>query len=330
MRKFRTTETYIEDAKKVHGDQFDYSEVVFTTLSAKVKIKCNRCGNVFYQEAHGHLKGYGCPHCKKCEYTSVKEVKEKLFNVWGDALDFSEVNTFHVTEVVKVHCNVCGNDFEKVLRELLYGRGCKCQSGRRKRKPLVEGVGVNDYNGNMHGDKRVYYAYKIWSAMLRRCYNDKVKSKEPTYEGCFVCDEWLHFSCFYEWFNAHYKEGFYIDKDLRVIGNKVYSPETCEFVPRRINNILGGRNINHYNTFGLPVGVTPTTGTNTFSAALSINGKRTHIGVYGTPEEAFAAYKKVREEYIKDVAKEEYDKGNISNEVYQSLMNYKITEGLHG
>ena len=49
MRKFRTSETFIEDAKKVHGDKYDYSEVVFTTLDKKVKIKCKRRGNVFYQ-----------------------------------------------------------------------------------------------------------------------------------------------------------------------------------------------------------------------------------------------------------------------------------------
>lgn len=39
MRKFRTTETFIEDAKKVHGDKYDYSEVVFTTLDKKSKDK---------------------------------------------------------------------------------------------------------------------------------------------------------------------------------------------------------------------------------------------------------------------------------------------------
>ena len=82
MRKFRTTETFIEDAKKVHGDKYDYSEVVFTTLDKKVKIKCKRRGNVFYKEAHGHLRGYGCPRCNTlqltllCKLTQIYTMKE--------------------------------------------------------------------------------------------------------------------------------------------------------------------------------------------------------------------------------------------------------------
>ena len=49
---------------------------------------------------------------------------------------------------------------------------------------------------------------------------------------CSVCEEWKHFSNFKKWFDENYIEGFDIDKDILIKGNKVYSPEACSFVPR--------------------------------------------------------------------------------------------------
>lgn len=60
---------------------------------------------------------------------------------------------------------------------------------------------------------------------------------KPTYEGCTVCDEWLYFSNFKKWFDENYIEGFQLDKDIIIRGNKVYSPQTCCFVPKEINII---------------------------------------------------------------------------------------------
>jgi hypothetical protein len=51
---------------------------------------------------------------------------------------------------------------------------------------------------------------------------------------------------------------------------------------------------------------------------------RKHIGYFKTPYDAFCAYKKEKESYIKEVAKEYYDKGAIGKNVYDALMNYKI------
>ena len=52
-------------------------------------------------------------------------------------------------------------------------------------------------------------------------------------------------------------------------------------------------------------------------------GKR-FIGYYVTPEEAFLAYKKAKEEYIKEVAQEYYDSGKIDQNVYDALLRYQI------
>ena len=57
-----TTETFIEKARKVHGDKYDYSKVVFTRNRDKVTIICPKHGE-FVQEANSHLQGHGCPKC---------------------------------------------------------------------------------------------------------------------------------------------------------------------------------------------------------------------------------------------------------------------------
>lgn len=81
-------------------------------------------------------------------------------------------------------------------------------------------------------------SYKTWYAMLQRCYSECYKNK-PTYIDCYVCDEWLCYENFKKWYDKNYytveNEIMNLDKDILVKGNKVYSPKTCCFVPKRLN-----------------------------------------------------------------------------------------------
>ncbi len=88
----------------------------------------------------------------------------------------------------------------------------------------VFGKGINDTENAKD--------YQTWHSMLRRCYSPVFKKDKPTYEGCEVCEEWLHFSVFRKWYAANNKANWELDKDLLIPGNKTYSPETCIFVPR--------------------------------------------------------------------------------------------------
>lgn len=92
--------------------------------------------------------------------------------------------------------------------------------------------------------------------MMRRCYDPKYHEKEPTYKGCEVCKEWLNFQMFAEWYyKNHYEiEGqrICLDKDILLKGNKIYSADTCIFVPHRINSLF----VKSYKLRGeLPIGV---------------------------------------------------------------------------
>ena len=81
-------------------------------------------------------------------------------------------------------------------------------------------------------------SYKVWYAMLQRCYSECYKNK-PTYIDCSVCEEWLCYENFKKWYDKNYyrveNEIMNLDKDILVKGNKIYSPETCCFVPKRLN-----------------------------------------------------------------------------------------------
>ena len=174
-------------------------------------------------------------------------------------------------------------------------------------------------------DKRVY---DLWANLLKRCYCEKTRHKFPTYAEVTVCADWLNFQNFAKWcydqqpFQLKDEKGrwYHLDKDILVKGNKVYSPETCCFVPQEINVLL---TLNDINRGKYPLGVNHIKNTGRFQAQASLSSnKKSYLGVFDTPEEAFQAYKTAKESYIKEVANKWKDK--IDNEVYQALLNYEV------
>ena len=107
---------------------------------------------------------------------------------------------------------------------------------------LVCGVGINDFPGWGSSKNRGTYegkVYQSWRHMLTRCYNKKYLETRPTYTGCSVCERWLTLSNFAKDIKSlpNYDllvQGVntFLDKDIRVPGNKIYSPDTCMFVTK--------------------------------------------------------------------------------------------------
>lgn len=162
--------------------------------------------------------------------------------------------------------------------------------------------------------------YNIWREMLKRCYNPKSIEKRPTYKECEVCPEWHNFQVFADWVDRNYyevdDEPMDLDKDILRKGNKIYSPDTCIFVPNRINTLFIKRDKCRGD---LPIGVSCT---NKKYRAYFHTDKLNHLGNYSTPEEAFQVYKQYKEDYIKKVA-EEY-KSKIPTKLYNAMLNYKV------
>lgn len=102
--------------------------------------------------------------------------------------------------------------------------------------PTVFGVGCIGVGKYLSSSRRVKSsAYICWHNMIKRCYCKEYQEKYPWYSECTVSEEWLNFQNFAEWYYANFKEGFELDKDIKRFGNKVYSKETCQFVPPSIN-----------------------------------------------------------------------------------------------
>lgn len=106
--------------------------------------------------------------------------------------------------------------------------------------PVIHGVGF--YGEGRHQatkQKKPLPVYDCWRNMLARCYCDKIQEKRPTYKGCSVSPEWHNFQVFAEWYYLnHPNDGdvHHLDKDIKINGNKVYSPETCIFANLQENN----------------------------------------------------------------------------------------------
>lgn len=110
---------------------------------------------------------------------------------------------------------------------------------------LLHGVASNDadyvvYIKENNKIKRCPY-YASWIGMLERCYNPKYKQKAVTYAECITVPEWLSFMNFKRWMMSQDWEGKELDKDIIKIGNKVYGPDTCVFVSKRVNTLFGNK-----------------------------------------------------------------------------------------
>lgn len=194
-------------------------------------------------------------------------------------------------------------------------------SVKDKMSPSVYGVGVVGVN-SISTNQKPHQEYVFWNSMLQRCYDLSYQLKRPTYIGCTSSDNFKYYPYFKDWCNNQVgfgNKGWCLDKDILVKGNKLYSEDTCCFVPREINSLfaLSG------NARGLnPIGVQFNLEEGNYSARVSRDGKHCHIGTYETKEDAFLGYKEAKELQIKSVAKRWF--GKIDQNVFNALMTYEV------
>ncbi|AZU98973.1 putative AP2 domain-containing protein/putative DNA-binding protein [Bacillus phage pW2] len=205
---------------------------------------------------------------------------------------------------------------------------CHFKSGRIKslHEPIIANkgyIGQGKYTPTIDG--KITRAYQTWSNMIKRCYDERFHDKKHrVYVDCEVCEEWHNFQNFAEWFHHNYYEIFgemmALDKDILVKGNKIYSPETCVYTPQKINTLFTRNNSNRGDC---PIGVHYVKERNKYSArCTTLENKRKELGHYETKEEAFIAYKRFKENVIKDVANEYM--GEIPLKLYYAMMTYEV------
>ena len=146
----KSKEKFINEAKLVHGDKYDYSKVNYVNSFNKIKILCPEHGE-FEQQPNNHLVGKGCVLCGKIK-SGNKQIKSKedFINnanlIHDNVYNYSNVEYTGAFEKVKIVCSKHGI-FEQIPNSHLRGGGCpKCALKYNKNegelKEFIKSLGV--------------------------------------------------------------------------------------------------------------------------------------------------------------------------------------------
>jgi len=146
-----TTKTFIEKAKQVHGDKYDYSLVDYTGTENKVKIICSKHGE-FEQTPHKHLQKSGCQICGGNKKYITKTFIEKSKEIHGDKYEYSLVEYKNISTKIKVICRKHGIFNQLPYNHIHRKSGCRICTNTEKytTKTFIE------RSKQVHGDRYDY------------------------------------------------------------------------------------------------------------------------------------------------------------------------------
>lgn len=258
---------------------------------------------------------------KDLEENKNKRIGEENYNNFGTLMKIVEYNK----------CSDIIVEFQDEYKARVHGAYREFKKGSIKNPFDKEVFGVafcgqGKYKSRGEDGKKTK-AYKYWHHMLRRCYDPYELNRNPTYIDVYVCNEWLCFQNFAEWFYKNYyecdNEMMCLDKDILVKGNSIYSPKTCILVPEKINKLFIKQNRCRGK---YPIGVHWNKRNCKFVSQCSIYDEDRKevksLGYYNSSIEAFIAYKQFKENYIKQVA-DKY-KNKIPTKLYEAMYSYEI------
>ena len=251
---------------------------------------------------------------------TIDKTGEKNYNTFGSEMIIIKYRT---NKDIDVYFPEYDWTFKGVTYQHFKNGLIKCPY--EKRTFGVGYLGEGEYKTKENG--KLTRVYETWCNMIRRCYDEKIHKKRPTYKDCSASEEFHNFQNFGMWDKDNYYkiegEQMCLDKDILVKGNKIYSPETCIFVPNTINLLF----IKNDNKRGKSlIGTSPFKGKYVAQCRI-INpetgkSKNEYLGRYETQEEAFKVYKYYKERNIKEIA--DYYKEQIPQILYNTLYNYEV------
>jgi hypothetical protein len=165
---------------------------------------------------------------------------------------------------------------------------------------LVCGWGHNDMRGVPGWRATGCPFYRTWRSMLQRRQN---LGDRPCYRDVTVCEEWKFLSHFIAWAKTQDYEGKQLDKDLRIPGNKHYSPDACLFVDPLINTqgLIEPRK--YIGDYAQCVYLSKREkGPDKYASAIGIDGEKIHLGTFLTVAAASSAYCKKKAKHLRDLA----------------------------
>ena len=167
------TEIFIEKAKKVHGDRYDYQKVDYVNNKTKVTIICRKHG-IFLQTPNNHLKGRGCPMCSNNKKLTLEEFIEKAKKVHGEnRYDYSKVDYVNAVTKITITCSIHGEFLQNPYSHL-NGQGCpKCGLEKLSEKFRKSKDDFIKEAKKIHGDKFSYGKVKefknVWDKVTITC-----------------------------------------------------------------------------------------------------------------------------------------------------------------
>lgn len=169
-----TKEEFIQKAKKIHGNEYDYSQVNYINSATKIDIICKKHG-LFRQTPNHHLQGRRCPICSKKEKRDKEKNSfiERSRVIHKNKYDYSYVDYINNHEKINIICPIHGN-FTQSPKMHLFGNGCpKC--------------------GQLHKAKTKINKYKDdFLPRARKVHGDKYDYSKVEYKGrresvCIIC-----------------------------------------------------------------------------------------------------------------------------------------------
>ncbi len=227
--------------------------------------------------------------------------RKRVFDNNGNLLPI-ENRTFTTNEGYKLIIIACGSKKNYVLAQIndyIFEARMDSILNSNIKYPYHSSIlGKGHFGVGIHMatyENKISKIYSMRTGMLTRVYDETQRHKHPTYKDVKICKDWHNFQNFAEWYvHSNYQVGWQLDKDLLSETNsKIYSPETCIFIPPALNSFM--TNIRLNNTSGYP-GVSWHKDNNKWLAEISVIeiGKKVNLGYFTLAEEAGEAYKVAR------------------------------------
>jgi hypothetical protein len=132
---------FIEKAKEIHGDRYDYSQVQCFNATDKVKIICSVHGK-FEQNANQHLQGHGCRKCNFDQMAKDRAMGKELFikkskELFGEKYDYAKVEYINGQKNVRLICPIHSEFAVTPNNHLSKKSGCPICSESKLERELV-------------------------------------------------------------------------------------------------------------------------------------------------------------------------------------------------
>ena len=204
-----TTDEFIEEARKIHGERFDYSKVEYKSAKEPIIIICRVHGEFLQTPSDHKNQGSGCKKCSNVYSPTTEEWVIWARDIWDDEYDYSKVEYKHASEKIIIICKKHGEFKCSPNNHIHATNPTGCPSCVRKGEGLVAeflksefDTFLKEWNPSFLGSKRMDY-------------------QVPKINTCFEIDGLQHFRQVWNWKSPEEQQCNDIDKMKKCVDNSI-------------------------------------------------------------------------------------------------------------